>query len=82
MVILDGHGGFLQMLQACVGNKVATPAMAQLVSDDVDILAVSADDGGSSKCVNGVLHACSRVSDDLGASYRYTYLRKGSWEEG
>ena len=39
------------------GDKIAAPRVAQLVRDDVDVLAVAGDDGGSRERVDGVLHA-------------------------
>lgn len=45
------------MLPAGVGHQVTAPAVGKLVSNDVDVLPVAADDGGGSKSVDGVLHA-------------------------
>lgn len=53
----EARQGDLQVLPACVGNQVSTPAVAQLVGNDIHILTVTTDDGRGSKRVNGVLHA-------------------------
>lgn len=46
-----------QVFPARVGNQVATPAVAQLMSNDIHILAVAADNCRGGKGVDGVLHA-------------------------
>lgn len=45
------------MLPARVGNKITAPAVAKLVGNDINILSVTADDGGSCEGVDWVLHS-------------------------
>lgn len=45
------------MLPRSVRDEVTAPAVGELVGNDVNVLLVTADDGGRSKGVDGVLHA-------------------------
>jgi hypothetical protein len=49
----------LQMFPATTCNQVSTPGMAQLVSNDIDVLTITADDCGCCEGVDGVFHACA-----------------------
>lgn len=46
-----------EVLPRSVADEIATPAVRELVSDDIHILPVFADDCGSCKCEDWVLHA-------------------------
>jgi hypothetical protein len=46
-----------KVLPRAVGHQVTTPAVGQLVGNDIDILAVLGDNTGSSESKDGVLHA-------------------------
>lgn len=45
-----------QMLPACIGYKVTTPAVAELMSNNINVLTITADDRRCGKGVDGVLH--------------------------
>ncbi len=45
------------MFPAATGHEVAAPAVGKLVGNDVDVLPVTADNGGRGKSEDGVLHA-------------------------
>lgn len=47
-----------QMLPTCIRYQVSTPAVTQLMRDNVHVLAITADDGGCGEGVDRVLHAC------------------------
>lgn len=76
------------MLPAATCDKVAAPAMAQLVGNYVYILTVAADDGWGRERENGVFHTfylrkygengivCCAGQEIL------TYLRRQSWGGG
>lgn len=62
-----------EVLPAAAGHEVPAPAVGELVGDDVYVLAVTADEGGSCKSVDGVLHACGTISS-LYSALRTTLL--------
>ena len=45
-----------QMLPAAVSDEVATPAVAELVGNDIHVLSISADECWCRKCEHGVFH--------------------------
>jgi len=47
----------LQVLPAATCDKVATPTMAQFVSNDIDVLAIATDDSWCCKGINRVFHS-------------------------
>lgn len=51
-----------EVLPAAAGYEISAPAVGKLVGDDVYVLAVTADEGGCRKRVDGVLHACDSIS--------------------
>ena len=53
----------IQVLPAAAGDQVSTPAVSELVGNNINVLLVTTDDGRGSKGEDGVLHAYGPSSD-------------------
>ena len=47
----------LQVLPASIRNQITTPAMCQFMRNNINVLAITADNSGSCERVNRILHA-------------------------
>lgn len=55
----------IQVLPAAAGDQVSTPAVSELVGDNINVLLVTTDDGRGSKGEDGVLHAYGGLHGQL-----------------
>src|SRR5215469_16600075 len=49
-----------KVFPGCIADEVATPTVRQFVGNDIDVLPIFANDRGSGKSIDGILHATIR----------------------
>ena len=64
------------MLPAATGDEVPAPAMAQLVGDNVDVLAIGTNDRGCRKGKDGIFHSWKEESGGAGKQELETKLHR------